>query len=74
MSLAEFPRGMPFGEALPQPDSRPASRSPGKCPVPHAKAGALQAWALPNCLRGHRLDSLGGHRSFSCSLWRGKVS
>jgi hypothetical protein len=61
MSLAEFPRGVPFGEALPQPDRRLASRSPGKCPVPHAKAGALQAWleAGLQCMAGKREFRLG---------------
>ncbi len=62
MSLAEFPRGASFG-GLPRADDVASLRPPipGKCPFPHAKAGALQSWLESGlqCMAGKREFRLG---------------
>jgi hypothetical protein len=64
MSLAEFPRGASFAGGIPRADDLPTPHhhpSTGKCPFPHAKAGAFQAWLETGlqCMAGKREFRLG---------------
>jgi len=62
MSLADFPRGMSMPGLRSRADGlRTSTSSAGKCPFPHAKAGAFQNWLETGlqCMAGKREFRLG---------------
>ena len=63
MSLAEFPRGRSFGGSISRPNvpSPHAPTAAGRCPFPHTKTDAFQAWLETGlqCMAGKREFRLG---------------